>query len=275
MQFEIHQEVDSCQPSPQYSNPRIVVREHHGAPLLNWSGLVLPGTIERVGKHFREQRMRADSGARGGEAPPFARSARILSLPILTGRGPVRGPTTCARAMDGVGVSRTRPDPCTQHGHCRRAVLPWPSQSKAMGIADMYLLSVRTVIPLNWVGQLCNFGVRQTGAQRAEAVTRTPSLAGTPPCCSRCSRCPVRSSPAKVKRGPAARHRPATHATTPYSANHNDPASKRTSSPARSCPTGQAHQPLSPVARRATQGALGHRGTRAHRASLTQTGDGH
>ena len=81
----------------------------------------------------------APRGARGGEAPPFARSARILSLPILTGRGPIRGPTTGARAMDGVGVSRTRPDPCTQHGHCRRAVLPWPSQSKAMGIADVYL----------------------------------------------------------------------------------------------------------------------------------------
>jgi len=50
MQFEIHQEVDSCQPSPQYSNPRIVVREHHGASLLNWSGLVLiRQLIERLG----------------------------------------------------------------------------------------------------------------------------------------------------------------------------------------------------------------------------------
>ena len=35
MQFQIHENDDSCQPSPQYSNPRIVVREHHGAPLLN------------------------------------------------------------------------------------------------------------------------------------------------------------------------------------------------------------------------------------------------
>ena len=47
--------------------------------------------------------------------------------------------------MDGVGVSRTRPDPCTQHRHCRRAVLPWPSQSKAMGIADMYLAAESSV----------------------------------------------------------------------------------------------------------------------------------
>ena len=50
MQFQIHENDDSCQPSPQYSNPRIVVREHHGAPLLNWSGLVLVRQlIERLG----------------------------------------------------------------------------------------------------------------------------------------------------------------------------------------------------------------------------------
>ena len=49
MRFEIHPKNDSCQPS-QYSNPRIVVREHHGAPLLNWSGLVhIRQLIERLG----------------------------------------------------------------------------------------------------------------------------------------------------------------------------------------------------------------------------------
>ena len=38
-----------CRP-PCYSNPRVVVEEHHGAPLLNWSGLILVrDLIKRLG----------------------------------------------------------------------------------------------------------------------------------------------------------------------------------------------------------------------------------
>ena len=50
MQFQIHQNDGACQPPPRYSNPRVVVQEHQGAPLLNWSGLVLVRElIERLG----------------------------------------------------------------------------------------------------------------------------------------------------------------------------------------------------------------------------------
>lgn len=50
MQFQIHQNDGSCQPPPRYSNPHVVVQEHQGAPLLNWSGLVLVRQlIERLG----------------------------------------------------------------------------------------------------------------------------------------------------------------------------------------------------------------------------------
>ena len=41
MQFQVRESDDSCQPGAQYRNPRVVVQEHHGAPLLNCSGLVL------------------------------------------------------------------------------------------------------------------------------------------------------------------------------------------------------------------------------------------
>ena len=41
MQFQVCESDDSCQPGPQYTNPRVVVEEHHGAPLLNCTGLVL------------------------------------------------------------------------------------------------------------------------------------------------------------------------------------------------------------------------------------------
>ena len=41
MQFQVRESDDSCQPVPQYPNPPVVVQEHHGAPLLNCSGLVL------------------------------------------------------------------------------------------------------------------------------------------------------------------------------------------------------------------------------------------
>ena len=41
MQFQVCESDDSCQPGAQYTNPRVVVEEHHGAPLLNCSGLVL------------------------------------------------------------------------------------------------------------------------------------------------------------------------------------------------------------------------------------------
>ena len=50
MQFQVRESDDSCQPGGQYRNPRVVVQEHHGAPLLNWSGLVLVRQlIERLG----------------------------------------------------------------------------------------------------------------------------------------------------------------------------------------------------------------------------------
>ena len=38
MQFQVCESDDSCQPGAQYTNPRVVVQEHHGAPLLNCSG---------------------------------------------------------------------------------------------------------------------------------------------------------------------------------------------------------------------------------------------
>ena len=37
MQFQVCESDDSCQPGAQYTNPRVVVQEHHGAPLLNCS----------------------------------------------------------------------------------------------------------------------------------------------------------------------------------------------------------------------------------------------
>ena len=50
MQFQVRESDDSCQPRPPYTNPRVVVQEHHGAPLLNCSGLVLVRQlIERLG----------------------------------------------------------------------------------------------------------------------------------------------------------------------------------------------------------------------------------
>ena len=49
MQFQVRDNDESCQ-SPQFTNPRVVVQEHRGAPLLNWSGLVLVRQlIERLG----------------------------------------------------------------------------------------------------------------------------------------------------------------------------------------------------------------------------------
>ena len=41
MQFQVRESDESCQPVAQYTNPPVVVQEHHGAPLLNCSGLVL------------------------------------------------------------------------------------------------------------------------------------------------------------------------------------------------------------------------------------------
>ena len=50
MQFQVRESDDSCQPGPPYTNPRVVVEEHHGAPLLNCSGLVLMRQLmERLG----------------------------------------------------------------------------------------------------------------------------------------------------------------------------------------------------------------------------------
>ena len=50
MQFQVRESDDSCQAGPQYTNPRVVVQEHHGAPLLNCSGLVLMRQLmERLG----------------------------------------------------------------------------------------------------------------------------------------------------------------------------------------------------------------------------------
>ena len=50
MQFQVRESDDSCQPTAQYTNPRVVVQEHRGAPLLNCSGLVLVRElIERLG----------------------------------------------------------------------------------------------------------------------------------------------------------------------------------------------------------------------------------
>ena len=50
MQFQVRESDDSCQPGGPYRNPRVVVQEHHGAPLLNCSGLVLVRQlIERLG----------------------------------------------------------------------------------------------------------------------------------------------------------------------------------------------------------------------------------
>ena len=50
MRFQVCESDDSCQPGAQYTNPPVVVQEHHGAPLLNCSGLVLVRQlIERLG----------------------------------------------------------------------------------------------------------------------------------------------------------------------------------------------------------------------------------
>ena len=50
MRFQVCESDDSCQPGAQYTNPRVVVQEHHGAPLLNCSGLVLVRQLmERLG----------------------------------------------------------------------------------------------------------------------------------------------------------------------------------------------------------------------------------
>ena len=50
MQFQVRESDASCQPVPPYTNPRVVVEEHHGAPLLNCSGLVLMRQLmERLG----------------------------------------------------------------------------------------------------------------------------------------------------------------------------------------------------------------------------------
>ena len=50
MRFQVRESDESCQPGPQYRNPQVVVQEHHGAPLLNCSGLVLVRQlIERLG----------------------------------------------------------------------------------------------------------------------------------------------------------------------------------------------------------------------------------
>ena len=50
MQFQVLESDDVCQPGPQYTNPPVVVQEHHGAPLLNCSGLVLMRQfMERLG----------------------------------------------------------------------------------------------------------------------------------------------------------------------------------------------------------------------------------
>ena len=48
MQFQVRESDDSCQPGGQYRNPRVVVQEHHGAPLLLVRGLVRQ-LIERLG----------------------------------------------------------------------------------------------------------------------------------------------------------------------------------------------------------------------------------
>ena len=45
MQFQVCESDDSCQPGAQYTNPPVVVQEHHGAPLLNW----VRQLIERLG----------------------------------------------------------------------------------------------------------------------------------------------------------------------------------------------------------------------------------
>ena len=50
MQFEVRESDDSGQPLARYSNPQVVIREHRGAPLLSWSGLVIVrDLIERLG----------------------------------------------------------------------------------------------------------------------------------------------------------------------------------------------------------------------------------
>ena len=50
MQFQILECDDSCQPPARLSNPRVVVEEHRGAPLLSWSGVVIVrDLIKRLG----------------------------------------------------------------------------------------------------------------------------------------------------------------------------------------------------------------------------------
>ena len=73
MQFQVLESDDSCQPGPQYTNPRVVVQEHHGAPLLNCSGLVLVRQlIERLGPNDGRQHGTAASGQRSSRSviPP-------------------------------------------------------------------------------------------------------------------------------------------------------------------------------------------------------------
>ena len=41
MRFQVDENDDACQSAAQYRNPPVVVQQHHGAPLLNCSGLVL------------------------------------------------------------------------------------------------------------------------------------------------------------------------------------------------------------------------------------------
>ena len=55
MQFQVRESDESCQPVAQYTNPPVVVQEHHGAPLLNCSGLVLMRQLSWSGSEWRVQ----------------------------------------------------------------------------------------------------------------------------------------------------------------------------------------------------------------------------
>ena len=98
MQFQVLESDDSCQPGPQYTNPPVVVEEHHGAPLLNCSGLV----VARCARPLHPRRRAPASGS-----APFCPHTQPTRAPrSVTGR--YREPAHRSRRRDAAPLRRHR-----------------------------------------------------------------------------------------------------------------------------------------------------------------------